>query len=113
MRTKNLQQDLVALERRGWNALCSRTGAEFYGEVMTDDGLMVMANGAVLDRDAVVEALRSAPAWASFEMDEPRVVPAGDGAAALVYRARAFRAADQPPFEDHPPLDDQPLLLDP
>ena len=27
-------------------------GDRFYGEVMTDDAVMVLANGAVMDRDA-------------------------------------------------------------
>ena len=99
MRTKNIEQELLDLERRGWDALCSSTGAEFYGEVMTDEALMVMANGAVMERQQVVDALANAPAWASFEMDDASVVPVGDDAAALVYRAKAYRAQDQPAFE--------------
>jgi hypothetical protein len=99
MRTKNLKQELLDLERRGWDSLCSSTGADFYGEVMTDDAVMVMANGAVLHRADVVDALKNAPAWSKFEMADADVVPLGDDAAAVVYRAKAYRAADQPPFD--------------
>jgi ketosteroid isomerase-like protein len=66
---------------------------------MTDDAVMVMANGAVMDRKAVVDALAQSPAWSRVELQDAQVVPAGDCAASLVYRAKAFRTEDAPPFE--------------
>ena len=39
------------IEHDGWDALCRGTGADFYGTLMTDDAVMVLVNGAVLDRD--------------------------------------------------------------
>ena len=60
---------------------------------------MVLANGAVMHRADVVSSLRNAPAWARFEMDDPDLVPMGDHAAALVYRAQAYRSADELPFD--------------
>ncbi|NUL45993.1 hypothetical protein F7P69_12430 [Cellulosimicrobium funkei] len=45
--------DLLPLEHRGWNALCSARGGTFYGELMTDDAVMVLVNGMVLARDTV------------------------------------------------------------
>lgn len=93
-----LTRDLLELEHRGWEALREGTGADFYGSLMTDDGVMVLANGAVADRAAVVEALRGSPPWARFELDSARVVAAGDGAAVLVYTARAWREESGPPF---------------
>ena len=59
---------------------------------------MVLADGQVMDRDEVLAALADAPAWASFELEDARVVAVGDGGAALVYQAKAFRDADSPPF---------------
>jgi hypothetical protein len=59
-----LTRELLELERHGWEALREGTGADFYGSVMTDDGVMVLANGAVADRDAVVESLRGSPPFA-------------------------------------------------
>ena len=94
----DVHQDLLALERRGWEALCDGTAAAFYGEVMTDDGVMVLASGAVMDRDAVVVALEASPPWHHFDLADVRVVPAGDAAAALVYTGRAWRDEDGEPF---------------
>ena len=91
-------EELLAVEREGWNALCQQRGAELFGDLMTHDALMVLANGQVMDRDEVVEALAEAPPWVSFELEEARVVAVGEGGAALVYRARAVRHADSPPF---------------
>lgn len=87
---------LLELERRGWDSLCEGRGGTFYGELVTDDALMVLVNGMVMDAPTVRASLDGAPAWSSFEISEPRLVAAGDGAAALVYRARAQRDGDEP-----------------
>jgi len=91
-------EQLLELEHDGWDALCRGTGADFYGTLMTDDAVMVLVNGAVLDRDAVRASLDGAPAWDAYTITAERLVPAGDGAATLVYRATA-RRGDAPPFE--------------
>ncbi|MGY1811469.1 nuclear transport factor 2 family protein [Blastococcus sp. SYSU D00820] len=93
-----LTRELLELEHRGWEALRQGTGADFYGALMTADGVMVLADGTVADRAAVVAALENAPPWTRFELDSARAVPAGDGAAVLVYTARAWRGDDDPPF---------------
>ncbi|GAA1173526.1 hypothetical protein CGLAUT_04565 [Corynebacterium glaucum] len=87
---------LLELERSGWDALCESRGGAFYGELMLDDGLMILVNGFVLTRDAVVESLNGASAWASYELSDARVVPMGEDAAALVYRAEARREGEAP-----------------
>jgi hypothetical protein len=86
-----LRDTLEDLERAGWNALCDGTGSEFYGDLMTTDAAMVLANGAVLTRPAVVESLRDAPPWDGYELGDLRLVTTGRDGAALVYRARARR----------------------
>lgn len=78
--------------------MCESDGDRFFGGLMTADALMVMANGAVLDRAAVVDALAGAPPWQSFELSDARVVPIGTDAAALVYVGRARRDDDEAPF---------------
>ncbi|MGY1736895.1 nuclear transport factor 2 family protein [Geodermatophilus sp. SYSU D00684] len=93
-----VQTELLTLERRGWEALCDATGGDFYGEVMTDDGLMVLADGTVMDRAAVVAALAASPPWLRYELDDVRLVRAGADAAALVYTGRAWRHEQEPPF---------------
>ena len=55
--------------------MCDGTGDDFYGRTMTEDGVMVLADGTVLSRPDVVAALENAPSWSSYEMDEVRVVP--------------------------------------
>ena len=88
---------LMDLEHRGWRSLCDGTGDAVYGELMTDDALMVLAHGRVLDRRAVVASLDGAPPWASYAIEHARVVPMGGDAAALVYLGTAVRE-DGVPF---------------
>ena len=85
-----LLETLEALERRGWDALCDGTASGFYGDTMTSDGLMVLANGAAMTRDQVVSALRDAPAWGGYEMADVRLVTTGRDSAAIVYRGTAM-----------------------
>ncbi len=89
---------LLELEHAGWGSLCDGTGSDFYGRTMGDDGMMVLANGAILTRTEVVEALQGSAAWRTYEIGQPRLVRIGDGAAALVYRGTGWRQGDQPPF---------------
>ena len=88
--------ELIELEKAGWASLCNGTGDSFYGDLMTDDGVMVMANGAVMTRKEVVDALAESPPWASYEIDDVQTVPVGDDAAALVYVGTGHRGRGQP-----------------
>lgn len=85
---------LMAVERQGWDALCGGTGSDFYGDLMSADAMMVLVNGMVLDREAVVASLNEAPAWDEYDLTEARMIPLGDHAAALVYRATARRGSE-------------------
>jgi hypothetical protein len=89
--------ELLELEHQGWQALCKSTGSAFYGRLMTDDGVMILANGEVFSRQDVVDSLSDAPPWRSYEIDEEQCIPLGDSAAVLVYRGRAYRD-DAPTF---------------
>jgi hypothetical protein len=93
-----LTRELLELEHRGWASLSDGSGAEFYGSLMTDDGVMVLANGAVADREAVVGSLRDSPPWQRFEIEGARAIRAGADAAVLVYEARAWRDESGEPF---------------
>lgn len=90
--------ELLRLEQAGWTSLCDGTGDAFYGRIMTENGVMVLADGSILDRDGVVASLRDAPSWNSFEMTDERVVEMAPDTAALVYTGRASRAAGGPAF---------------
>ena len=94
----DLERTLLDLERAGWESLCNGTGGEFYGRILTTDGLMVLANGQVMSRRDVVAALTAAPSWDSYDIDDPRVVPITPDAAALVYTGTGRREGGAPPF---------------
>ena len=98
MADDELTSELLELEHRGWESLRDGNGAEFYGAVMTDDAVMVLADGTVADRAAVVASLRDSPVWRRFELGGARVVGAGGGAAVLVYTGRAWREESEAPF---------------
>ena len=93
---ENSAATLVDLERRGWDSLCDGTGADFYGALMTTDGVMVLANGMVMTREDVIASLGQAPPWDDYSLDDVRVVDVGDGAASLVYRGTARREGEDP-----------------
>jgi hypothetical protein len=78
--------ELIQLEDAGWRSLCEQTGSAFYGSLMTENALMILANGSVMTRDQVVKALAHAPAWDSYSIDDPATVPISDGAFALTYK---------------------------
>lgn len=88
---------LVSLEHQGWMSLCESRGGSFYADTMAEDGLMVLVNGMVLDRDTIAASLDDSPAWDSYELSDTRFIPLGRKAAVLVYWARAHRG-DDPPF---------------
>ncbi|MET0702723.1 MAG: nuclear transport factor 2 family protein [Mycobacterium sp.] len=98
MTDDDLLEELLALERAGWQSLCDGTGAKFYGGIMSDDALMVLANGAIMDRAAVSSALSQAPPWARYEITDARLVSVGNNAAALVYIGTGYREGADEPF---------------
>lgn len=90
--------ELLDLEHQGWTSLCDSTGADFYGRIMTRDGVMVLAHGQVFDRQAVIDSLNRAPPWRSYEIADERLVALGEDHAILVYTGRAYRGDDEPAF---------------
>lgn len=89
---------LLEAEHAGWTALCQSRGGRFYGRLMLPDARMVLVNGMVLDRPAVIAGLDDAPPWDTYELTAPRRVDTGADSAALLYRARASRRGDPAPF---------------
>ena len=94
MLDSDLRATLVDVERLGWDSLCDSTGADFYGKIMTEDAVMVLANGAVMDRSAVVDALRQAPPWRRYDISDARLIEAGLDSVVLVYVGSAYRDGD-------------------
>jgi uncharacterized protein (TIGR02246 family) len=83
------------IEHRGWQALSSADGAAFYANLMADDGLMVFP-GSVLDRQQSLRAIAGAPPWASFDLEDVRVIETGPDGALVTYRAIAQREGEAP-----------------
>ena len=90
--------ELLDLEHQGWRSLCDGTGSRFYGGIMTDDAVMVLAHGFVLDRQAVVDSLDEAPPWRTYEITDERLIALDEDHAVLVYTGRASREDGEPPF---------------
>lgn len=90
--------ELLDLEHQGWQSLCNSTGADFYGSLMTDDGVMVLAHGFVFSRQQVIDSLNDAPPWSGYELSDERLIPLSDSAAVLVYRGQAWRGTEEPAF---------------
>lgn len=65
---------------------------------MTEDAVRILAHGQVFSRQDVIDWLSEAPPWRSYEIEDERLVPLGDSAAALVYRGTAFRDDPSPAF---------------
>ena len=64
--------------------LIEKSNQSFKAPTGTYDAVMVLANGAVMDKAAVTAALGQSPPWKRFDLSEPRVIPVGADAAALV-----------------------------
>ena len=91
-------EKLLELEHAGWRSLCDGTGDEFYGGLMTDDALMVLANGMVMDRQTVVDALAESPPWRTYAIEDVRLIAVDTDTAILVYTGIAYRDGDAPAF---------------
>lgn len=98
MNDPHVTEELLELEHAGWASLCDGTGDTFYGAVMTDDAVMVLANGMVMDRDTVTSALGQSPPWQRYEIDDVRLIQISADTAALVYTGRGWREDDDEPF---------------
>jgi hypothetical protein len=98
MTNSGLTDELLEIEHAGWKSLCDGSGDTFYGGVMTDDAVMVLANGMVMDRDTVTSALGESPPWARYQIDDVRLIEIGQDAAALVYTGTGWRDGSEDPF---------------
>lgn len=96
--TDNVVDTLLELERAGWDSLCDSTGSEFYGATMLAEAVMVLANGMVMDRQTVVNALSESPPWRTYEISDVRCIRIDEDNAALVYTGTGYRDGTEPAF---------------
>ncbi|WP_137772211.1 MULTISPECIES: nuclear transport factor 2 family protein [unclassified Microbacterium] len=90
--------ELLDLEHQGWKSLCDSTGADFYGQIMSSDGVMILAHGQVFDRKAVIDSLNEAPPWRTYDITDEQLIALSEDHAILVYTGRAYRDEDEPAF---------------
>jgi hypothetical protein len=95
MADEPLAAELVALERRGWEALCTDEGAAYYATHLAEGALMAFPFG-VMDRAEALAAMAESVPWSRFEITHPRVVRLGADAAVLVYAVTATRPGQEP-----------------
>jgi hypothetical protein len=81
---------LVALERAGWDALCTSEGVRFYDRLMADEAVMVFPMG-VFDRSGSLDAIRSAAPWTSYELESVTVTEPTPAVGVVTYHATATR----------------------
>ena len=84
------QSRLWELEDSGWRALCEQRGAEFYGEMLTDDVLIVVP-GMLIDRATFLASADSEP-WASYRIEDPHAVELTPDGVTLTYHVTASRS---------------------
>jgi Domain of unknown function (DUF4440) len=86
--------ELIELERRGWEALSTDAGADYYRELLTDDALFAFPFGVMLREDALA-AIAAAKPWSRFEMSGERVLRLTDDSATVVYSVVAEREGQE------------------
>jgi hypothetical protein len=90
-----LPEQLIGMEREGWEALVAGNGGTYYRRHLTPNAIMAFSFG-VLTREATIDAIESAPPWESFEMRDPQVVELGPDSGIVVYSVRAQRPGEEP-----------------
>ena len=91
--------ELIALERRGWEALATsgEAAADFYRKVLDDDIAILFPGGmTIFDRDAVIASMGGEP-WSSFDLSDMHVLMPVPDVAIVTYRSTSQRG-DQPPY---------------
>lgn len=83
--------DLWNSERRLW-----LEGVSAYEELMTAECVMAFGPMGVMDRDAILGALRDAPRWAEVDMTEKTQAVQAENVVVIAYRARANRPGAEP-----------------
>lgn len=90
----DVREELLELERDGWQAISEHRGAEFYSLRLAADALMVLPGDMVLDRQAALDSIDGPVTWDWFRIENDRIVSLGPDAVALSYRVTAQRPGD-------------------
>lgn len=93
--TEPLAQELIQVEQRGWEALCTGQASAYYHEHLADNALMAFPFG-VMDRREALDAMAAADPWSSFHLEAPQVVTLGPDSGVVVYSVTAQREGQEP-----------------
>ena len=86
----DIETELIRIENGFWEAAGDR---RFYEENMSDNGLLIFAGaGAIVDKPSVLPMIENSEPWASYELENVRLIRLGDDAAAIIYSAKGDRA---------------------
>lgn len=91
-------QNLIELEEQSWQALSSAKdeAKRFYSSLLTEDAVMLFPGGMrIEEKEKILESLGAQP-WASFRLEEPRVLPLSESSGVVVYRIVAQREGSSP-----------------
>lgn len=91
-------QELIELEKQGWQALSSKGDAaeEFYRPLLTDDAVMLFPGGMRVEGKAQILDSFGAQPWHSFQMEDARVTALSEKAAVVIYKVTAQREGSDP-----------------
>lgn len=95
MSAESLTQELIEVERRGWEALCSPDAAGYYGRHLSEDALMAFPFG-IMDRAESLAAIAAAQPWSRYDMQDARVLGLGRDSGVVVYSVTAQREGQEP-----------------
>ena len=92
------KEELIELEKQGWEAL-SKTGdarKRFYASILREDAVMLFPGGMRIEgRERILQSLGSQP-WDTFHMESVEVISLGTNTATLVYKVTAQRKGSLP-----------------
>jgi hypothetical protein len=85
--------ELIALERQGWEALSSggEVAQAFYDGILDADVLMLFPGGMVLDDRATIVGSMAGPPWSRHELEDVRVLALTPDAGVVAYSVVAER----------------------
>ena len=95
MSPESLAQELIEVERRGWEALCSDDAVTYYGQHLVEDALMAFPFG-LMDREEALSAMEATQPWSRYDMKEPRVIALSPDCGVVVYAVTAQREGQDP-----------------
>ncbi|HEY7177300.1 MAG TPA: nuclear transport factor 2 family protein [Micromonosporaceae bacterium] len=93
-----MDEELIELERRGWQALSTSGAAasEFYGSVIDNCAAMALPGGVLIDDRAALLESMGGPPWSNFRLSSISVLRPTPDVGIVVYEASARRDGAAP-----------------